>query len=169
VVIDMLPFVGNVDSENVEYRQRLLEISLSLIAGSPWLGVPGYMNYMEELRQGQGIIDIVNSYVQIALNTGLIGVACFVGTFAATLVGLFRLRRQPGASPEAVQTATHLIATTLAAMSVIVTTSSIVVIPQVMCMLVGMGVACARVYGAAQPALAGQLGGLPRQPAWRRP
>ena len=104
-----------------------------------------------------------------ALNTGLIGVACYVGMFLATIAALFRLRRQPAANPEAAHVANHLIATTLAAMSVIVTTSSIVVIPQVMFMLVGMGVACARVYGSAQPALAGELGGLPRQPAWRRP
>jgi len=169
VVIDMLPFVGHVDSENVEYRQRLLEISLGLIANSPWLGVPGYMNYMEELRQGQGIIDIVNSYVQIALNTGLVGVFFYVGAFAATLAGLFRLRRHPGADPEASHVAGHLIATIVAAMSVIVTTSSIVIIPQVLCMLLGMGVACARVYGAGQPALSPLGVGLPPQPAWRRP
>ncbi|HEV8692449.1 MAG TPA: O-antigen ligase family protein [Ideonella sp.] len=168
VVIDMLPFVGHVDSENVEYRQRLLEISLSLIASSPWLGVPGYMNYMEELRQGQGIIDIVNSYVQIALNTGLIGVACFVGMFLATIAGLFRLRRQPAANLEGAHVASHLIATTLAAMSVIVTTSSIVVIPQVMFMLVGMGVACARVYGVAGSAMPTLHAGMAQQAVLRR-
>ncbi len=151
-VVDMLPFVGSVDSENVLYRQRLLEISLDLIASSPWLGVPGYMDYMEELRQGQGIIDIVNSYVAIALNTGVVGLTCFLGMFVTTMVPLFRLRRTSEVAPDGVHVANHLIATMLAAMVVIVTTSSIVVIPQVLCMLLGMGVACARLYAPPQRA-----------------
>lgn len=143
-VVDMLPFVGQVDAENVEYRKRLLEISLSLIAGSPWLGVPGYLNYMEELRQGQGIIDIVNSYVAIALATGVIGLACFVGIFGSMMGSLWRLRRDPEVSAEGRHLANYLIATTLAVMFVLVTTSSIVVVPQLCYMLAGLGVSSAR-------------------------
>ena len=145
-VVDMLPFVGHVDAENVVYRQRLLEISLGLIANSPWLGVPGYLNYMEELRQGQGIIDIVNSYLGIALTTGVVGLGCFVGIFLATLVPLWRLRSHAEASAEGRHMANYLIATTMALLFVLVTTSSIVVVLQLTYMLAGLSVSCARLY-----------------------
>ncbi|MEK8030672.1 O-antigen ligase family protein [Ideonella sp. DXS29W] len=145
-VIDMLPFVGNVDSENVEYRQRLLEISLGLIAQSPWLGVPGYLNYMEELRQGQGIIDIVNSYLAVALTTGVVGVFCFVGMLVSMMWGLWRVRQSREVPPDGRHMASCLLATTLALMFTLVTTSSIVVVLQLTYMLVGIGVSCARLY-----------------------
>jgi len=150
--VDMLPFVGTVDSDNVTYRQRLVEISLDLIAQSPWLGVPGYLSYMEELRQGQGIIDIVNSYVGIMLNTGVIGLAAYLGIFASMLWPLWRLRGMGAQEPEGARFAASLVATTLALLFVIVTTSSIVVIPQLLHMLAGLGVACARLYMPRRPA-----------------
>jgi O-antigen ligase len=156
---DMLPFIGNVDSENVDYRRRLLDISMSLIAQSPWLGFPGHLSYMEELRQGQGIIDIVNSYIGIALNTGVIGLACFVGGYLSMLGKLLVLRGLPSVTDEGRRVANHLIATTLAALFIIVTTSSISVIPQVLSMLLGLGVACWRVYTQAEV-------GTTAQPAW---
>jgi hypothetical protein len=171
VFVDMLPFIGNVDSENVEYRRRLVEISMSLFVQSPWLGFPGHLNYMEELRQGQGIIDIVNSYIGIALNTGVVGLVGFIGGYLSMLLPLFTLRRRPGLPPEAAHVANHLIATTLSVLFIIITTSSISVIPQVLAMLLGLGVACWRVYtqaGAGEPAIpawmAQRLGlhGLPK-------
>jgi hypothetical protein len=158
VFVDVLPFVGNVDSENVEYRQRLIDVSLSLIKSSPWLGVPGYADYMEDLRQGQGIIDIVNSYIAVALNTGVIGLSCFIGMFVAMLAGLLRVRRSEQVPEQGRRMASQLIATTLAVMVVIVTTSNIGVIPQTTYMLLGLGVACSRLYPIRRvhPVLAGQ-------------
>lgn len=156
-VVDMLPFVGTVDSDNVTYRQRLVEISMALVAQSPWLGVPGYLNYMEELRQGQGIIDIVNSYVAIMLNTGVIGLTAYLGIFASMLWPLWRLRGMAAEAPEGARLAVSLIATTLALLFVILTTSSIVVIPQLLFMLVGLGVSCARLH-MPRPATVPQAG-----------
>ncbi len=86
-IIDLLPFVGTVDSGNVEYRQRLFTVSMSLIERSPFFGDPFVIGYMESLRQGQGIIDLVNGYIQIALFTGLVGLAMFL-----TFLGLAVMR-----------------------------------------------------------------------------
>ena len=36
---------------------------------------------METMRQGEGIIDIVNSYLQVALETGLVGLGFFLLIF----------------------------------------------------------------------------------------
>lgn len=152
--VDMLPFIGQVDAENVTYRQRLVEISMGLVAQSPWMGVPGYMNYMEELRQGQGIIDIVNSYIAVLLNTGVIGLAMFLGMFLTMLWPLWKLRGRVDEEPEGARLAVSLIATTLSIMVVIFTASNISVMPSLLHMLVGLGVTCARVYtprSSAQP------------------
>jgi hypothetical protein len=77
--MQLLPFVGTMESANVEYRQRLLERSIELIWESPWFGDPFVMLQMESLRQGQGIIDLVNGYLVIALFHGLVGLFLFVG------------------------------------------------------------------------------------------
>jgi hypothetical protein len=85
-VIEMLPFVGSVDSYNVLYRQRLAAASWALIQLNPLFGDPFALRYLEELRQGQGIIDLVNTYASVALFNGLVGLALFLG---AMVVGLW--------------------------------------------------------------------------------
>ncbi len=77
--MQLLPFVGTVDSGNVEYRQRLFDRSMELIWENPWFGDPFVLLQMESLRQGQGIIDLVNGYLVIALFHGLVGLGLFVG------------------------------------------------------------------------------------------
>jgi len=80
-IINFLPFVGKVDAENVDYRQQLAELSWELVQVNPWFGDPFVMANMEELRQGQGIIDLVNVYAEIALFNGLVGLFLFITPF----------------------------------------------------------------------------------------
>jgi hypothetical protein len=93
-VIDRLPFVGTLDAETVEYRQRLAEVSWQLIKQNPVLGNPFVLTQMEELRQGQGIIDLVNSYAAIALLYGLGDLLLFVGVFVTALWTVARTARR---------------------------------------------------------------------------
>jgi O-antigen ligase len=72
-------------SFNVLYRQELLTQSLALIHQSPWFGVPNYMQSLENLRQGEGIIDLVNTYLVIALNVGILGVGLFLVPYGLIL------------------------------------------------------------------------------------
>ncbi|HEY9105579.1 MAG TPA: O-antigen ligase family protein [Roseateles sp.] len=97
-ILDNLPFVGTVDEGNVLYRQRLAEVSWSLIQQNPFFGDPFFMNNMEELRQGQGIIDLVNGYAAIALASGLVGLSLFVGFFAMAMLSAFGAARRAAAS-----------------------------------------------------------------------
>lgn len=102
-VVDSLPFVGHVDSGNVEYRQKLLDVALDLIPRHPWFGDLFVEQQMESLRQGQGIIDVVNGYLLIALYFGLVpltALVCFcLGLLWKTLSGARRVGRQdPDAS-----------------------------------------------------------------------
>lgn len=84
-IIDNLPFIGTVDSENVIYRQRLAEASWDLVEHYPWFGTPHALNYLEHLRQGEGIIDLVNVYASIAIFHGIIGLILFCGYFLTSL------------------------------------------------------------------------------------
>jgi hypothetical protein len=84
-VLERLPFIGTVAQDTVEYRERLAEVSWQLIRQNPWLGDPFVYLRMESLRQGQGIIDIVNGYLYAALFTGCIGLGLLVSVFAGSI------------------------------------------------------------------------------------
>lgn len=84
-VIDRLPIVGHTEQGNIDYREQLFEVSWRLIKINPWFGDPFVTRNMEELRQGQGIIDIVNGYLKVTLFDGLVGLIIFCSFFALAL------------------------------------------------------------------------------------
>lgn len=83
--IEYLPFVGKLDEGSMSYRQLLFDKSIDAIFEHPLFGSNDYLAGMEDLRQGQGIIDLVNTYLLIALDSGLVGLSLFAGYFLATL------------------------------------------------------------------------------------
>ena len=85
-IIDYLPFIGTVDSGNVDYRQQLFDMAWPLILQNPWGGNPDVMLNLESLRQGQGIIDLVNGYIFVALFYGLGALALFVGFMSVSVL-----------------------------------------------------------------------------------
>jgi O-antigen ligase len=90
-IISDLPFLGgSVDAGSVIYRQRLAERSWELIKEHPFLGDQLALTKMEGLRQGQGIIDTVNTYAGVALDYGLIGLSIFVGFILTALFKAYR-------------------------------------------------------------------------------
>ena len=84
-VLDRLPLIGSADQDTIEYRQKLAEVSWQLIEQNPFFGDPWAYLQMEALRQGQGIIDIVNGYLYTALFSGLVGLALQVGVLLVAL------------------------------------------------------------------------------------
>jgi hypothetical protein len=100
-IIDTLPFIGTVDQENVIYRRRLAEESWRLVLQNPLFGDPLVASRMEDLRQGQGIIDLMNAYAAVALFTGLVGLSMFVGFFLLATGRTYACqRRLQGAFPD---------------------------------------------------------------------
>ena len=85
-ILGYLPFIGDADQTNVDYRQLLATVSWGLIKQNPFFGNPFALDYMEELRQGQGIIDLVNTYASVSLFYGLVGCGLFVGCLAYPLL-----------------------------------------------------------------------------------
>jgi hypothetical protein len=90
--IDSLPFIGSIDSQNVTYRQLVAERSWEVIQDNLLFGDVFFLSKLEDLRQGQGIIDLVNAYTNIALQTGLFGFTIFYWPFVLGLYRSYRVR-----------------------------------------------------------------------------
>ena len=157
-VVDLLPFVGTVEAGTITYRQRLLDVSLVLIKENPFFGSADYLlsPAMQQLREG-GIIDIVNTYVGIVLESGLVGLALFLAFFIAVGIAVLRTMRQAirgGAArdAEAALLGRALLATLLGILVTIFTVSSISVIPAIYWSLAGVGAAYARLLAPARAA-----------------
>jgi hypothetical protein len=139
--INRLPFIGNLESFNVTYRQRLLEISVEVISKQPLFGAHDYYSLpeMQSLVQGQGIIDVVNTYLQVGLERGLVGLSLFVGFLSAVAIGVFKMmRRVPDRNDERYLLGQTLFATQIGVMIMIVSVSGISVVPVIYWSMAGL-------------------------------
>jgi len=142
-IIDHLPFIGTIDERNVVGRQRVLEVSLQVIGQNPFFGSfhARASEEMEALRMGDGVIDIVNTYMGIALSHGFVGLGLFAGFFIAVAVGIFRaMRGIADRTSEQHLLGQALLAALLGILFMIFTVSSITVIPMVYWCVAGLGV-----------------------------
>ena len=106
---------------------------------------------MKELTLGDGLIDIVNSYVGVALASGLVGLSLFSGFFIAVAVSIFKgMRNLADRSDERYLLGQGLFSTLLGILVMIFTVSSITVIPVIYWSLAGVGVAYARMLALAK-------------------
>lgn len=93
-IISVLPFMGgSVDSGSLTYRQALAQRSWEIIVAHPFLGDQFVFSKLEDLRQGQGIIDLVNTYIEITLFYGLIGLGLFMAFALTALARAYRTSR----------------------------------------------------------------------------
>jgi O-antigen ligase len=146
-VTNFLPFIGKTDAGTIEYRKNLFDTSIIVIKRNPWFGSVDYLKTpeMESLRQGEGIIDIVNTYIQVALETGFVGLGLFVGFFALILWRIYRaIRSIRDRKSEEHLLGRALFATMLSVLLIIFTVSSITIIPIVYWSVAGLGVAYAQ-------------------------
>ncbi len=91
-----LPFVGTNESESVDYRVRLVEVSMAIFKDNPIFGSFRYIYdpRLEQMRQGQGIVDMVNSYLAVAMAYGLVGLTFFLLPFLICIVLVARAARR---------------------------------------------------------------------------
>jgi hypothetical protein len=146
-VIDLLPFVGTVNADTIDFRQRLLDNSIVVISRNPFFGSFYALASpeMEELR-ADGIIDVVNSYIALTLSGGLVTLSFFVGFFVSILLQLFLVGRKTPLTEDGSNIRRALIATVVGIMFIIYTVSSITFVPIVYWLVGGAGVG---VIGAA--------------------
>lgn len=92
-VISKIPFIGEDEWGNVAYRVRLAEVSWQVVWLNPFFGDPFVTRNLEELRQAQGIIDLVNAYATVALFHGFVGLGLYAGIFTYALFRAYRAVR----------------------------------------------------------------------------
>lgn len=144
-VLDNLPFIGTVATETVAYRQQLLETSLMIIGQNPFFGSPYFLLQMEDLRQGEGIIDLVNTFAAFALSYGWVGLALFLGFIGVILVQCWRTaRRLSPVDPDAAMMGVSLIACFVGILVMLATVSNYLSIPYIYLALAGLAVAYVR-------------------------
>ena len=134
-LIAMLPFMssaGTHEASTVDYRIKLLEQAQILFQKNPVFGLANYRETpeMEVMRQGQGIIDVVNSYIDIGLSYGAVG----LGLFLVIFLGLFfntlkKVRSLPAEHEDLINIGRSLYAILGAMLFIIFTVSSINYIP----------------------------------------
>lgn len=81
-------------SDTADYRRALLERGTEEFWKSPVLGYPAreLEQRLNDMRQGEGIIDYVNTYLWFGLFAGIGGVVVFVANMFGPLVQLWRRR-----------------------------------------------------------------------------
>ncbi len=131
-IIALLPFVGTSSADTVDYRSQLIDQSWLVFKRNPWFGATNYLEApeLEVMRQGQGIIDIVNSYVGLVLPNGLVGLALFLAIFLNLIWQCyFVINRIPSSEVDLIRMGRMFFALLISIMVMITTVSSIDYIP----------------------------------------
>lgn len=157
VILDHLPWIGTVDARNVDGREHLMSVAMNVILQNPLFGrfdfyvVPA----IQDLRGGDGIIDLVNTYVIIALQGGLVSVALFAGTVVVAMLGvgasLFKISDK---TEERHVLGRALLCTLFAVLFIIATVSPIFFVYPLLWALTGMAVGYARLVATGNEARA---------------
>lgn len=134
----------------IDYRTRLIQAALTTMALNPWFGSKDYLDVeeMQAMKQGEGIVDVVNTYLGVGLAYGWVGVALFAMIFVSTIWNLFilannrKLRKQ---SEYFSQMAVVFLAIFITTVVVIGTVSSVSLLPHYYWAFTGVAAAFIRV------------------------
>ena len=143
-VINMLPFIGKTDTENVDYRVKLLDNAYIVFNRYPLFGSTKYRDELADLGmlQGEGIVDVVNTYLDVVLEYGLVGLILYIGFFSIVLTAIYRgIKKAADKRSEQHLVGRVLLATLVAILLTITTVSSILIIPVVYWAFAGLGIA----------------------------
>jgi hypothetical protein len=151
-LLSSIPLIGeSTDRTSFDYRQRLAERSWEMIQLHPFLGDPLARTQMEDLRQGEGIIDLVNTYASVALFYGSIGLLLFL---AVVIMGIFKAYRTSKdfsrRDPDYALLGTSLVACLLGTLLMIGSSSLIFGYEKFFYLLAGLAAAYAYVGGLSE-------------------
>jgi O-antigen ligase len=151
--IDLIPFVGETEKGNITYRQQLFNNSMIVIQKNPLFGSSNYLETPEmlEMKQGGGIIDIVNSYLRVTLETGYVGLGLFIGVFMSVILSIRSSIKLVKDKKNPLHTLGRcLLAVIFSIMVTIATTSSIATVPIIYWTMLGLGVAYTQMVKQSQ-------------------
>lgn len=146
-IINLIPFVGQTEKGNIEYREQLFENALIVIKNNLFFGSANYLQTpeMQAMKQGEGIVDVVNTYLSVALDTGIVGLFLFVGVFLAALSGVRKKLKRVKDNRQQHLLGRSLIAVIVSMMVTIATVSSIATVAIIYWSILGIGVAYTRI------------------------
>ena len=115
------------DLSTITYRRELLDATLALIKQSPWLGVPNYETALQGFKQGEGLIDLVNTYLVVMINGGVIGLVLFLMPYLLVVAGMLGVQARERATSKAVlgKFAPAFVAVIIAMLFIIFTASTL--------------------------------------------
>jgi len=92
----LLPGVGNDSGGTISYRQDLYVTSLDVMKENLLFGSSEVLNHpkMQHLIQGEGIIDVVNTYLQISLDYGVVTLICMLCILFLPILKLYRMSKR---------------------------------------------------------------------------
>jgi hypothetical protein len=144
-VLDVLPIMGKTADSSIVYRQQLAARGWELVFAHPFFGDRFPWPAMEDLRQGEGIIDIVNTYLGVALDYGLIGLFLFLSFILLAMMRTYvRARELVVSDPDLALLGTSLIACTVGILIMIDSSSFIMGVQKMFYLLAGLMAAYAR-------------------------
>jgi hypothetical protein len=170
--------LAELDSSTIAYREMLLHNSAKVFWSHPWVGSDEFFQKLADLGmiQGQGIVDVVNTYVQVALSSGGIGLFLFCGVFTSlgwSLWRAFQRRTKHSDShpedelDEAQQDLRYesnhfraLLAMLVATCVTIATVSSVALLPWMYWLLAGLATAYLRNLRRRRPTAHAESGGF---------
>src|SRR5690242_14959810 len=92
---------------------------MQMIEAHPLFGDQNAYSKLQDLRQGEGIIDFVNTYAYVAVFYGLAGLICFAGFILIALTKTYRMVRAVRDDAELAHLGSSLVATILGTMIMI--------------------------------------------------
>lgn len=144
---NLIPFVGKTAQFNVEYREKLIDVSLLIVAKYPFFGKVEFRKEpeMKQMVQGEGIVDIVNTYISVMLSSGYVGLFSFLGIFISCLILTFNKFKQVRTiNDDAYQMGRMLISTIVGVMIIITTVGDLLAVSYIYFTLIGISVAFSR-------------------------
>lgn len=156
-LIDYLPFIGTVDEQNVTFRQLLARVSYEVFWENPLLGRYDFLESpaMQALRGSDGMIDLVNTYIVIALGSGIVGLSLFSGFFTLVIFGVYKgMRKVADKTDEHHVLGRALMGTLLGILIIIATVSPVFHVPTIYWIAAGLGVAYVRMLSRGKVSLA---------------
>jgi hypothetical protein len=155
-VLDMLPKSGQPADM---YRHLLAERGWQVVMAHPLFGDRFPWPEMEDLRQGEGIIDIVNTYLGVALNYGLVGLSCFLSFILIGALRVYvRAKEHARSDPDLALFGTSLVACIAGILIMIRSDSFIFGCEKMFYILAGFAAAYASLTSSPQRQPAGAMG-----------
>ena len=153
-IINLLPIIGTTEKGTIDYRSDLITVSMINIQRNPWFGSVNYLEAPEwEPLYQNHLIDIVNTYFQIALENGLVALGLFVGFFASVVLSIYMsMHSLLLKDSDEYLLGRALLATLLAILFIIGTVSNITIIPIVYWSVAGLGMGYVQMVRRGSPA-----------------